>query len=84
MMTLNPIRINVNGYFTNQVPKLKGFKQGDPMSCICYDLAFEPFKQSIIQDPDFHGYQLRQHQPPPEQPPISTKILCSADDALVF
>ena len=84
MMAKNRIKININGYFSDEVLKLRGFKQGDPISCICYDLAFEPFLQSILQDPDFHGYQLQLHPSSTPQSPITTKILCYADDALVF
>jgi exonuclease III len=83
LMANNQIKININGYLTDPVAKLRGFKQGDPISCICYDLAFEPFLQSILQDQDFRGYEL-QNQVDATAPVIPTKILCYADDALVF
>lgn len=57
-MANNKIKISVNGFFTEEVPKLRGFKQGDPISCICYDLSLEPFLLSILQDDDYKGYQL--------------------------
>ncbi|CEP08031.1 hypothetical protein [Parasitella parasitica] len=63
---------------------LRDFKQGDPISCKCYDLAFKPFLQSILQDQDFHGYQFTQHTTTGEPASLTTKILCYADDALVF
>lgn len=86
MMAKNRIKININGFFTGEVLKTRGFKQGDPISCICYDLAFEPFLQSILQDPDYHGYQLGSlsSDTPATISPINTKLLCYADDALVF
>jgi endonuclease/exonuclease/phosphatase family metal-dependent hydrolase len=87
LMALNTIKININGYFTDSIPKLRGFKQGDPLSCICYDLAFEPFLQGILTDTDFSGYTLSRHPStitPASAQPLSTKVLAYADDALVF
>ncbi|CEP13066.1 hypothetical protein, partial, partial [Parasitella parasitica] len=84
LMAHNRIQININGFFSEDVAKLRGFKQGDPISCICYDLAFEPFLQSILQDNDFQGYQFTSNKPTSSLPVITTKILCYADDALVF
>lgn len=63
LMALNRIKINMNGVFTDEFLKHRGFKQGDPISCICYDLAFEPF----LQGRDFHGYQLH---PPTRLPSL--------------
>ncbi|GAN11795.1 hypothetical protein MAM1_0979d11396 [Mucor ambiguus] len=83
LMANNQINININRYLTDPVAKLRGFKQGDPISCICYGLAFEPFLQSILQDQDFRGYEL-QNQVYATAPVIPTKILCYTDDALVF
>ncbi|CEP09128.1 hypothetical protein [Parasitella parasitica] len=39
----NLIRININGHLSSAVAKLRGLKQGDPLSPILYNLAFEPF-----------------------------------------
>lgn len=46
----NVIRINVNVHLSNEVAKLGGLKQGDPLSPILYILAFERFLLSIIND----------------------------------
>ncbi|GAN09494.1 hypothetical protein MAM1_0271c09024 [Mucor ambiguus] len=35
---------------------------GDPISCICYGLPFEPFLQSILQEQDFRGYELQNQE----------------------
>ncbi|GAN03322.1 hypothetical protein MAM1_0038d02775 [Mucor ambiguus] len=59
IMVNNQIKINTNGHLTDPVAKLRGFKQSDPISCLCYDFAFEPFLQSILQDQDFSGYELQ-------------------------
>ena len=89
MMGQNLLRINVNGYFTKDVPKLRGLKQGDPVSAILYNLAIEPFLRSILNDPLYQGYQMKYDATHPlystEAPLVhTTKILCYADDALAF
>jgi hypothetical protein len=89
MMTLNLLRINVNGYFTQEIPKHRGLKQGDPISSILYNLAIEPFLRSILNDPLYHGYQMQYAADHPlynaASPQIYvSKILCYADDAFVF
>ena len=71
----NRIRINLNGHVSSEVAKLRGLKQGDPLSPILYNLAFEPFLLSIINDRQFQGYHMGSER---------TKLLCYADDALVF
>lgn len=55
-MANNKIKISVNGFVTEKVPELKGYKQGNSLSCICYDLSLEPFLLSILQDDDYKGY----------------------------
>ncbi|KAG1123853.1 hypothetical protein G6F42_010167 [Rhizopus arrhizus] len=87
LMALNTIKININGHFTAAIPKLRGFKQGDPLSCICYDLAFEPFLQGILTDTDFSGYTFHRYPSTiasTSVPSLQTKVLAYADDALVF
>ena len=75
LMADNLIRININGYLSEAIPKLRGLKQGDPLSPILYNLAFEPFLLAILHDKEFQGYMMGNHR---------TKLLCYADDALVF
>lgn len=89
MMGQNLLRINVNGYFTDDVPKLRGLKQGDPLSSILYNLAIEPFLRSILNDPLYSGYQMQYASDHPNynvaEPVVHvSKILCYADDAFVF
>lgn len=50
LMGDNLIRINVNGHLSNEVAKLRGLNQGDPLSPILYNLAFEPFLLAILHD----------------------------------
>jgi hypothetical protein len=75
LMGDNLIKINLNGHLSKEVAKLRGLKQGDPLSPILYNLAFEPFLLAIINDRQFHGYLMGAER---------TKVLCYADDAMVF
>lgn len=50
LMGDNLIHINVNGHLSNEVVKLRGLNQGDPLSPILYNLAFEPFLLAILHD----------------------------------
>ncbi|GAN06252.1 conserved hypothetical protein [Mucor ambiguus] len=75
LMGDNVIRININGHLSNEVVKLRGLKQGDPLSPIFYKLAFEPFLLAILHDRQFQGYMMGVER---------TKLLCYADDNLVF
>jgi hypothetical protein len=89
LMAKNTIKINVNGFFTEEVHKLRGLKQGDPLSPILYNLAFEPFLRSILNDEHFRGYSMRADSGVADgdntvEESITTKILCYADDALVL
>ncbi|KAK4510370.1 Vacuolar protein sorting-associated protein 70 [Mucor velutinosus] len=75
LMGNNLIRINLNGHMSTEVAKLRGLRQGDPLSPILYNLAFEPFLLAILHDRQFHGYTMGT---------ATTRLLCYADDALVF
>ena len=84
------LRTNVNGYFTDDVSKLRGLTQGDPISSILYGLAIKSFLQSILNDPLYYsGYQMQYASDHPNynaaEPVIHvSKILCYADNAFVF
>jgi hypothetical protein len=82
----NQIRINVNGFIcATAVPKLRGLKQGDPISCILYNFALEPLLRSILDDDQFSGYSFK-HSPTVSSPPVlpPVKLLSYADDTLLF
>lgn len=86
------LRININGYFfiTDVPKKIRGLKQGNPVSSILYNLAIKPFLCSILTDPLYHGYQIKylsNHPLYDEAQQLITykfKILCYADYDLAF
>lgn len=75
LMSDNLIRINLNSHLSIEVAKLRGLKQGDPLSPILCNLAFEPFLLPIIHHRQFHCYLMGAER---------TKVICYVVDALVF
>jgi hypothetical protein len=89
LMANNTIEVNVNGFITKEVHKLRGLRQGDLLSPILYNLAFEPFLRSILNDEHFGGYSMRADSGVADgdntvEESITTKILCYTNDALVL
>ncbi|CEP19709.1 hypothetical protein [Parasitella parasitica] len=81
----NEIVLNINGYLATQtVRKLRGLKQGDPISCILYNFGLEPLLRSILHDSRFQGFTFHQRYPQPSQTTMPIKLLSYADDTLVF
>ncbi|CEP09196.1 hypothetical protein, partial, partial [Parasitella parasitica] len=70
--------VNVNGFLSPRVAQLRGLKQGDPISPILFNLAFEPLLRKILQDHHLSGYRL----PSPQalETPSAVKIMAYADD----
>ncbi|CEP13624.1 hypothetical protein [Parasitella parasitica] len=68
-------QININGHLSSEVAKLRGLKQGDLLSLILYNLAFEPFLLSVMSDRHIQGYSMGIEQ---------IKLLCYTDGVLVF
>ncbi|KAG1445074.1 hypothetical protein G6F55_012092 [Rhizopus delemar] len=52
------LRLNVNGFLSPSVPQLRGLQQGDPISPVLFNLAFEPLLRRIIRDLAFCGFAL--------------------------
>lgn len=75
---------NVNGFLSKSISQNLGLKQGDPISPILFNLAFEPLLRSILQDPHLLGFSL----PTSVSSEVSlqtlspVKIMINADDVV--
>ncbi|EIE89887.1 hypothetical protein RO3G_14598 [Rhizopus delemar RA 99-880] len=52
------LHINVNGFLSTPVLQHRGLRQGDLISPVLFNLAFEPLLRRILSDPHFSGFQL--------------------------
>lgn len=81
------IHINLNGFITSPLTQERGLRQGDPLSPLLFNIAFDPFLRSIEHAPLFQGFQFRQSANSSELhlvPPPPVKVLAYADDVAVF
>ncbi|KAK4512809.1 uncharacterized protein ATC70_003517 [Mucor velutinosus] len=69
------IHININGHIsTSSITQQRGIRQGDPISPLLFNIAFDPFLRSIQQDPQFTGFNLHTEAPPPANHTTSDDI----------
>lgn len=82
----NLIIFDINGFFLILLLKIRGLKQGDPISCILYNFALEPLFRTLLSDSAFLGYSFIQKHldlaVASDLPPI--ELLSYADDILLF
>ncbi|KAG0783693.1 hypothetical protein G6F21_010383 [Rhizopus arrhizus] len=78
------IRININGHLSDSFIQQRGLRQGDPISPLLFNIAFDPFIRSMNTSPDIAGFKF----PPLAQETNSSvptiKIMAYADDTLVL
>lgn len=67
-------RVMVNGHMSEPFDCNRGVRQGDPLSCILYDIAIEPLAQLLLNESRLPGY---------EESEVNHKVLMYADDTLV-
>lgn len=66
------ISISINGFLGTAVNQKRGLRQGDPLSPLLYNLAFEPLLRSILASNTFTGISLMPVSIPPQSLPINT------------
>lgn len=71
------ITLNINGHLATPFRQGRGVRQGDPISPLLFNLAFEPLLQCILQDQRLAGCRL-------PDPVAEIKLLAFADDLLTF
>ena len=69
--------VAVNGFLSNPFKVTRGIRQGDPLSCILFDLAIEPLAWIIRKDPNLKGITI-----PGLKEPLKAKFF--ADDTSLY
>ena len=70
-------KVIINGIISNPYTITRGVRQGDPLSCLLFDLAIEPLAASIRNTPDLKGYNI-------PNTGRTIKINLYADDTTVY
>jgi hypothetical protein len=89
------IHININGFLSKSIQQNRGLRQGDPLSPILFNIAFDPFLKSLVNHTEFTGFRFQlsltsrseadNTSPTSEaMTPSPLKLLAYADDVVVF
>ncbi|KAG0933735.1 hypothetical protein G6F32_010970 [Rhizopus arrhizus] len=64
------ISVSINGWLGSPIKQLRGLRQGDPLSPLLFNLAFEPLLRSILACPSLAGVSLA-------PVPLKSSVRCS-------
>ena len=70
-------KILINGELSRPIRIVRGVHQGDPLSCLLFDLAIEPLAESVRRAENLRGIQI-----PTQREHLKIKLF--ADDTTVF
>jgi hypothetical protein len=87
------VHVSINGFLAGPFTQARGLRQGDPLSPLLFNIAFEPLLRKILADPKIPGFRIhsivrkpsRYNGPGaifPDALPI--KFMAYADDLLVL
>lgn len=82
LLSSTMIQPNVNGFLYAPLPQQRGLRQGDPLSPLLFNIAFDPFIRAVNNDTRIQGFSFPP-DPPTGSTPTPIKILAYADDTLV-
>jgi hypothetical protein len=69
------ISLNINGYISNPIAQGRGLRQGDPLSPLLFNLAFEPLLCTIQHSPTIKGIAIPKRQDPVKQGAYADDLL---------
>ncbi|KAG1469191.1 hypothetical protein G6F56_003395 [Rhizopus delemar] len=81
------IRININGNISDSFPQRRGLRQGDPISPLLFNIAFDPFIRTLVSHPQMIGYRFTasDSQSSVGSPPLDAiKVLASSNALLNY
>lgn len=78
------LHININCHLSQPAPQLRSLRQGDTLSPVLFDLAFEPLLRRIIHDQAFQGFSLPHSLSASDYLDYSIKLLAYADYIACF
>lgn len=69
--------VTINGFLSSPFKVTRGVRQGDPLSCLLFDLAIEPLACSLRNSPKLRGYNI---------PGLEDRIIVNmyADDTTIY
>jgi hypothetical protein len=70
-------KVAINGFMSKPYKIKCGIRQGDPLSCLLFDLGIEPLACLICNDPNLKGFTV-----PGVDEPIKANFF--ADDTILF